>query len=547
VKLQTKLALGLLGGVLLVYVTSSLVQRHFSLSALDRFARESQVGETDRQWQWVEEMQQATHAPLIDAMANGDMDKFEKILASQRTVSGLQELSLYNSKGIVVYSSDAARFKQALPAEIHEGLMARGERQKRLTDESFEIYQPLRAEQNCLSCHNEWQAGQVCGVMSLRFSSSALKTARASWTEFGRNFERTNTLAAGCTVAAMVVVLSLLVSLLVHYLMAIPLKRVAAVLHDHAEEVTEAATQVSSSSEAVAEGASEQAASLEETSASLTQLATVTKTNTEHTKHATELAQATHVAANQGAVHMNELDSAIQDINASSGDISKIIKIINEIAFQTNILALNAAVEAARAGEAGMGFAVVADEVRSLAGRSSQAAKETEARIAGALAKTARSAELSHRVIATFTEILENAKQVNDLDLDVAHASDEQSQGIAQISTAVAQMDQVTQSNAASAEESAAAAEQLNGQAATMKEAVAGLLALIGADSHSVLAASPAGGTAPLLAMRSGAKPQAPARAGGTSRAGTVKANGVAVAAGSPPAAQPRISGLDED
>jgi methyl-accepting chemotaxis protein len=539
-----KLALGLLGGVLLVYAGSSLVQRYFSLSVLDRFARESQAGETERQWQWVEEMQQATHAPLIDAMANGDMDKFEKILASQRTVSGLQELSLFNAKGIVAYSSDAARFKQALPAEVRDGLMTRGERQKRLTEESFEIYQPLRAEQNCLSCHNEWKAGQVCGVMSMRFSSAALKAAQASWTEFGRNFERTNTVAAGCTVAAMVVVLSLLVSLLVHFQMAMPLKRVAAVLYDHAEEVTEAATQVSSSSEAVAEGASEQAASLEETSASLTQLATVTKTNADHTKRATELAQATHAAASHGAVHMNELDSAIQDINASSGDISKIIKIINEIAFQTNILALNAAVEAARAGEAGMGFAVVADEVRNLAQRSAQAAKETEARIAGALAKTTRGAELSHRVIATFTEILENAKQVNDLDLDVAHASAEQSQGIAQINTAVTQMDQVTQSNAASAEESAAAAEELNRQAATMKEAVAGLLALIGADSHSVLSTAPAGGTAPVFALRSGTK--SPVPPGGTPRAGFVKTNGVAAAAESSPP-QPRIPRRDED
>jgi methyl-accepting chemotaxis protein len=276
------------------------------------------------------------------------------------------------------------------------------------------------------------------------------------------------------------VLLSLLVSLIVHYQMAVPLRRVAAALYDHAGEVNVAAGQVSASSEAVAEGATEQAASLQETSASLTELASITKTNAEHTLKATEQARDTHAAASNGAGHMAELDRAIQDINASSGDIAKIIKTIDEIAFQTNILALNAAVEAARAGEAGMGFAVVADEVRNLAQRSAQAAKETETRIAGALAKTARGAELSRRVSETFTGILANAAGVNELDLDVANSSAEQSQGIAQINTAVCQMDKVTQSNAANAEESAAAAAELNAQATTMKQSVAELLNLVG-------------------------------------------------------------------
>jgi methyl-accepting chemotaxis protein len=141
--------------------------------------------------------------------------------------------------------------------------------------------------------------------------------------------------------------------------------------------------------------------------------------------------------------------------------IAKIIKTIDEIAFQTNILALNAAVEAARAGEAGMEFAVVADEVRNLAQHSAQAAKETAAKIEGAIGNTSQGVEISCKVAQALYDIVAKARQVDELAAEVANASGEQSRGITQINTAVGQVDKVTQSNAASAEESAAAAEEL--------------------------------------------------------------------------------------
>jgi len=160
--------------------------------------------------------------------------------------------------------------------------------------------------------------------------------------------------------------------------------------------------------------------------------------------------------------------------------IGKIIKTIDEIAFQTNILALNAAVEAARAGEAGMGFAVVADEVRNLAQRCAQSAKETAAKIEGAITKTAQGVEISTKVTETLQEIVVKVRQVDELVGEVATASREQSQGITQVNTAVGQMDKVTQSNAANAEESASASEELNAQAESLKDAVAQLLQLVG-------------------------------------------------------------------
>jgi methyl-accepting chemotaxis protein len=258
------------------------------------------------------------------------------------------------------------------------------------------------------------------------------------------------------------------------------LKKIATELHLGSDQTASAAAQVSSASQSLAEGASEQAASLEETSSSLEELSSMTKRNAQNSQRANELGKQAKEAAEKGANYMKEMSAAMDAIKVSSDDIAKIIKTIDEIAFQTNILALNAAVEAARAGEAGMGFAVVADEVRSLAQRSAEAAKETGSKIESAIARTSQGVELSTKVANALTEIVTKARQVDEISAEVAAASREQSQGIAQINTAVSQMDKVTQSNAANAEESAAAAEQLNAQAETLKDFVNQLGRLVG-------------------------------------------------------------------
>jgi methyl-accepting chemotaxis protein len=215
-------------------------------------------------------------------------------------------------------------------------------------------------------------------------------------------------------------------------------------------------------------------------------MASMTKRNSENAHKANDLAQQARSAADKGTADMQTMNAAMDAIKVSSDDIAKIIKTIDEIAFQTNILALNAAVEAARAGEAGMGFAVVADEVRNLAQRSAQAAKETAAKIEGAITKTAQGVGISKQVAETLLEIATKARQVDELVAEVAGASREQTQGIAQVNTAVGQMDKVTQSNASNAEESAAAAEELNAQAIIMKDSVGELLQLVGANNKIV-------------------------------------------------------------
>jgi methyl-accepting chemotaxis protein len=263
-------------------------------------------------------------------------------------------------------------------------------------------------------------------------------------------------------------------------------------LNEGSTQVSSAASQVSSASQSLAEGASEQAASLEESGASLEEMASMAKCNSENALKANEIAKQTREAADKGVADMQTMSSAMEAIKASSGDIAKIIKTIDEIAFQTNILALNAAVEAARAGEAGMGFAVVADEVRNLAQRSAQAARETANKIEGAITKTGQGVEISSQVSKTLNDIVTRVRQLDELVDGVANASREQTQGIAQINTAVGQMDKVTQGNAANAEESAAAAEELNAQALVMKQSVGEMLQLVGGRSHESDTAKPA-------------------------------------------------------
>jgi methyl-accepting chemotaxis protein len=281
------------------------------------------------------------------------------------------------------------------------------------------------------------------------------------------------------------------------------LNSVSQALDSGAAQTTSASGQVASASQSLAEGASEQAASLEETSASLEEISSMTKRNAESSRQAKELSNQTRKAAEEGASGMAEMGNAMNAIKESSAAIAKIVKSIDEIAFQTNILALNAAVEAARAGEAGAGFAVVAEEVRSLAQRSAQSAGETASKIADAIACSERGVEISGKVSASCGEIVAKARQVDELVGEIAAASTEQSEGISHVAIAVAEMDKVTQSTAANAEESASAAEELNAQAESMRESVITLRQLVEEGSHApaeakdIQAAQPARKAAP--------------------------------------------------
>ncbi len=250
-------------------------------------------------------------------------------------------------------------------------------------------------------------------------------------------------------------------------------------LHDGADQVATAASQVSSSSNSLAQGASEQAASLVETSASAEEINSMARRNTDNSRATAELLAASQLKVETANKHLRGMVTSMEAMSESSSKVSKIIKVIDEIAFQTNILALNAAVEAARAGEAGMGFAVVADEVRSLAQRSAQAAKDTAALIEDSITRSNEGKSRVDQVAAAILVITEDATKIKVMVDEVSLGSDEQCRGIEQISKAITQMEQVTQTTAATAEESAAASEELNAQSETLKDVIGRLRAMV--------------------------------------------------------------------
>jgi methyl-accepting chemotaxis protein len=424
-----------------------------------------------------------------------EVHEFDSAVATSSKMLGLERAMVLHS--IFDQKEQVARYKEQYQS-LSQGLDAR---LRRISGESLSAESQAtlgvlsEAQVSWKSAHTELEAlltGQKVdlaqNLLNSRIAPSADKMQRAAEDRAeaaarSMDAERRAASAKSAVSAAILIALCLLIGsavlILIRHITS-QLTRISKALSESAGQVETAAAQVSSTSQSLAHGSSEQAASLEETSASSEQISSMSHRNAGNTQSAVGLMNQSQQKFTDTNRKLELMVVAMGDINASSAKISKIIKVIDEIAFQTNILALNAAVEAARAGEAGLGFAVVADEVRNLAQRCAQAARDTAGLIEESITTSNDGQAKVDEVAGAIHAITEESVKVRNLVEEVNQSSQEQTRGIEQVAKAIVQMEKLTQDSAASAEEGAAAAKELTQQSAALKEVVCSLLEMVG-------------------------------------------------------------------
>ncbi|MFA6856682.1 MAG: methyl-accepting chemotaxis protein [Treponema sp.] len=299
-------------------------------------------------------------------------------------------------------------------------------------------------------------------------------------------------------------ILSLTIGIIVTRSITKPVTKIVNSLSDSAGQIAISSSQLSASSQEIANGAQEQASSIEETTSSMEELSSMVKQNLASVRQASLLSEKATEASQTGFDKMNDMLTAMNSISKSAEDIKNVIDVIDDISFQTNMLALNAAVEAARAGEAGMGFAVVADEVKNLANRSSDSAKETAGMIKDALKNVETGLSISNELSGIFRDILNNSKKVLEMNREVESASGQQDEGIGQVNQALIQLDTVVQTNASGAEETASAAEELQGQVTIVNDIMDDLYEVITGKKYTgsrISSSSPKSHTGPVKSV----------------------------------------------
>jgi hypothetical protein len=429
-----------------------------------------------------------------NSLQPGEAAKFLGLAKQQAALEQVEEFSFYGPNGELELSSnehtDRKTIAPDVQAEAHQTrqLVIRGSEGD---DPTMRFYQPLFMDADMVRMNPEYKVGQFYGFLFVEFNKHRiLNSIQSQKTRIAEAVEASKQTARS-VIAHMVWISFTVVGIFLTVLVVItvplvtrtvirPMKIAIAANQKIAEYLSSVASEFNSASEVIAKGASEQAAGLEETSSSLEEITSMTRNNADNAEQANTLAAQARKAADTGVEAIRQMDTAIQGIRTSADETAKIVKVIDEIAFQTNLLALNAAVEAARAGEAGKGFAVVAEEVRNLAIRSAEAAKDTSGKIELSVKQAQNGVTLASGVSKALDEIATQIGKTAELVQKISHASKEQTQGIEQISTSIAQMDKITQQNASNAEQSASSAQELNSQANQLMDAVNSLVSQIG-------------------------------------------------------------------
>lgn len=478
-KLETKVLGTLVLGAITITLGLQWLQHRENTAEIQRQANLSLASEEASAWSWIETLNRAVSTSLLSAMARGDMDEYAQIVAQQREVPGLDTLTLYNHLGVATYSTHSNQIGSLLASQAGQRLQNAREPFHERTDHTFEIYQPLRMDADCLQCHQEFAEGSFAGAVLFRFGDDDLREARAAWDGIVQAMAASSQRNALLGIIAMGTVLTTLILVVIRSLIARPLKQVISNLYHGAGQVKHAALSIADDSRQLADNAANQAASVEHIHSNIEEISQLTQRNAAHACDAQQATAATRQSADAGTQQVQELLKTMSAIDHASQDVHQILGTIEEIAFSTNLLALNAAIEAARVGEAGAGFAVVADEVRQLARRSAEAARETCDRMKDATAKSQRGVQVSNAVAHSFQEIHQRILALDQLMSEIASGSQNQTEGMKNIAEDVRSIESATQSNAEAATAEFEAVGSLEGQVDAMRQAISHLQRLV--------------------------------------------------------------------